>query len=67
MQEHQKLEAEASLSISNEETVSHAVRKIKKKTNEILKELHAGEVCSSNRIGAVLLKAVPSSILKICG
>ncbi len=60
MQERQKLEAEAALSISNEETVSQAVQKNKKKTNEMLKALHAEEVCSSNRIGVVSFKVVPS-------
>ncbi len=45
VQERQKLEAESALSISNEETVSQAVRKIRKKTNEMVKELHIQEVC----------------------
>ncbi len=44
VQERQKLEAEATLSISNEETVNQAVRTLKKKTNALIKELHIEEV-----------------------
>ncbi len=44
VQERQTLEAEAARSISNEETVSQAERKIRKKTSELIKELHIKEV-----------------------